>query len=354
MQELLKGHTAKTIGNHDFIELSVDEYTQLPPIPTNRDSIRRVPKMKNIFNEAYASNQIGTLTEVALGIVSTDFADLESGLSYKKGEWFVVDGNTRLHYWKMFPEKAKLITKGLTAKIHYLRNMDDVRFAYYPYNNAKSTEKASEILQGLARRYNWTPRQKVFQNGGYKSAIDWASYEPGANKADVFKAFNMCFEGLKILDGIPKEGSHTITNPAMNNLKSQSIIAACLIALRVGNNYTNLRMHDFIHKISTITYEDLDRAILGGELDPVEIIAAEYGEQSHRRSKNRDAEPWLKGLARSTKFESQAPQMDFLLYWIQKYLENPKVTWNFNKGIQPSVWTGAWLDYFPEETDSDE
>lgn len=346
MLKNIKGHKAITVANHDFISLSVSEFIKIPEIPTNRDSIRRVPKMTRTFDEAYNKKQISTLTEVAIGYVEQDFIDPDSGTEYKKDQWYVVDGNTRKYYWVKYSDKANVI-KHLTGKIHYLSNMEDVKFAYYPYNNSKSTEKASEILQGLAKRYNWSPRQQVFANGGYKSALDWAAYTPGEDKPDVFKAFNICFESLKILDGIPQSGTNTITKPYLDSLKSQAIVAACLTALRFHPN--NLKLHDLIHRLSTITNDDIHQAISKGELDPVQIIAVEYTNNSPRRSKNMDAEPWLKGLARSTKFESQSVQMDFLLYWIQKYIESPKITYNFNKGIKPEYWHGFWHDFFPED-----
>jgi hypothetical protein len=339
-------YTPTTIGNHDFIKLDVADYCTIPPIPTNRDSQRRVKTMRKTFDDAYFKNQVSTLTEVAVGIVEEDFVDTQSGTQYIKGDWFIVDGNTRKHYWTMYPERAKEIT-AITTKIHYLKNMNDVTYAYYPYNNAKSTEKASEILQGLARRYNWAPRQIVFANGGYKSALDWAAHTPGEDKPDVFKAFHICFDGLKILDGIPQNSTNYITKPVMEGLKSQSIIAACLLALRYNPN--NLKLHDLIHRLSTMEMLELHNAIAKREFDPVQIIAAEYTNQSCRRNKNADAEPWLRGLARSTNHASRPVQMDFLMYWITKYIESPKLTYKFNGGIKPELWRGAWEEFFPVE-----
>ncbi len=344
-QDILKGHKAIQVGGHSFINLPISEYCSIKPIPTNRDSQRRVPKMRKVFDDAYLNGQISTLTEVAIGIVAQDFVDPDSKFQYTKGQWYCVDGNTRKHYWTMYPERAEQITNGLTAKIHYLNNMDDVKYAYYPYNNAKSSEKASEILQGLARRYQWQARQTVFANGGYKSALDWAALTPGEDKPDVFEAFNICFEGLKILDGIPKDATNTITKPYLDGLKSQAIVAAALLATRIYGN--NLKLHEFIERISTITMDEMNNAIAKGDLDPLQIIVAEYTGQSTRRNKNSDAEPWLHGHARSTKFESQMIQMDFLMYWISKYIQSPKATWNFNKGIKPSDWQGAWEECFP-------
>jgi hypothetical protein len=307
--------------------------------------------MRSTFIKAYAESQENTLTEVAIGIVTATFQDQDSQRTYTQGDWFVVDGNTRQHFWRQHPDYAERLPKGITAKIHYLKSMKDVEFAYYPYNNTKSAEKASEILQGLANRYKWTPRQQVLANGGYKSALDWAAFTPGEDKPDTFKAFHICFEGLKILDGIPQDASNTITKPYLDGLKSQAIIAACLLALR--HQPQNLKLHDLINRLSTINMDEINNAIAKGELDPLQIIVAEFTGQSCRRNKNGDAEPWLHGLARSTKFESQIVQMDFLMHWIQKYIESPKAKWNFNKGIKPSDWQGAWYNSFPLGDDNE-
>jgi hypothetical protein len=342
----LANYTLKTVGSHKFIELPITTYTEIPPVPTNRNSETRVSKMRKVFDEAYAKGQSNTLTEVAIGVVLEDFEDTDSGRKYIKNQWFIVDGNTRKYYWKRYPDKAG-ITGQLTAKIHYFKSMEDVTFAYYPYNNAKSSEKASEILQGLARRYNWTPRQKVFANGGYKTAIDWAcSYV--YDKPNTFEAFNYCFEELKVLDSIPKDSSESITNPHLKPLKSQAIIASLIVALKTYNN--NIRIHDMVARLSTITVEELRGAILKGELDPVQIIAAEYTGMSRDRSNTGSSkERWLGEHAGSTKFESQVPQMDFLIFWISKYIEFPKVTYNFNKGVRPTSWDGAWAECYVED-----
>jgi hypothetical protein len=98
---------------------------------------------------------------------------------------------------------------------------------------------------------------------------------------------------------------------------------------------------------------EINNAIAKGELDPVQIIAVEYTNNSCRRNKNSDAEPWLHGLARSTKFESQAVQMDFLIHWIIKYIESPKLTYNFNKGVKPELWKGAWEELFPVDPEEE-
>lgn len=344
----LRGHNPTTIANHDFIELSVQEWIDINPIPTNRDSASRVHKMKKVFDPAHDDGYQNTLTEVALGIVIKDFddIDLDTNLvirSYKKGEWYRVDGNTRAFYWKAYPTKAKDIKK-LAAKIHYLSTVDDVKMAYYPYNSQKSVEKSSEILQGLAKRYNWQPRQSIFAKGGYKTAIDWTSTTHDG-RANIFESFNRCFEGLKFLDSIPKGAGNTITSPAHPKMKSQAIISALLVAHKIWGN--NLNLYSLVDRLSNIESNEIIN-IMGTkykELDPAQIIAAEYMEYSYMRIKNPKPEDylagsWLGGMARSTKYESQHKQMDFLLTWIEKYIKNPKVTYKA-VGVQ-----GTWKDEY--------
>lgn len=322
------------VGDHSFANISVEDFLEVPPAPIQRNSERRVSKMKPIFDEAYAANQSSSLTEVVLGIISQDFNDTDPDTgaiiaSYKKDEVFILDGNTRRFYWKLNPERAKQL-QSLTAKIHFLSSMEDMKFAYYPYNSKDSVEKAGEILQGLARRYNWIPRQPMFANGGYKTALDWSS---SIEDGDVHQRFNEMFEELKMLDSIPKSG-HTVSQPAMKCLKSQPIMAALLIALKTHKN--NLNLYDFIERLSNITDEDCKRAIADDIVSPVEVIAIEWRGWSPMRGKDTDL--WLKGLAGTTKFASREPQLDFLLYWISEFIKNPKCTNNLNKGIKPTYW----------------
>lgn len=335
-------YTTTTVGDHSFANITVADFLEVPPAPIQRNSERRVSKMKPIFDEAYAAKQTASLTEVVLGVVATDFDDTDPDTgaviaSYTAGQVFILDGNTRRFYWKRNPERAQEL-QSLTAKIHFLSNMEDMKFAYYPYNSKESVEKASEILQGLARRYNWTPRQTMFANGGYKTALDWASFDDG----DIHQRFNEHFEELKLLDSIPKSG-HTISQPAMKCLKSQPIMAALLIALK--NNKNNLNLYEFIERLSNITEQDCKDAIASDTLTPVEVVAIEWKGWSTMRGKGTDS-TWLNGLAGTTKFASREPQLDFLLYWISEFIKNPKCTNNFNKGIRPTFWENFLADNF--------
>jgi len=335
------------VAGHTFANIPVSEFITLPPAPVQRNSHMRVNKMKPIFDKAYAANQGHTLTEVAIGVVVSDFEDRDPQTgallnAYKAGEVSIIDGATRKHYWINYPQ-----THALTAKIHYLNSMADVNFAYYPYNSKESVENTNHVLQGLARRYNWQARQPMFANGNYKTALDWATSRPGDDAKAIETSFNFNFEELKVLDALPKTGSNTISKPAIPKLKSQAIMAACLIALKLYPN--NVRLFDFIERLVNLTVDDINDAIARKNITPYEIVAIEWMGWSARRGVTID-DTWLKDVAGSTKFASKEPQLDFLLHWIIEYVNNPTVVYNFNKGIKPSSWECAWKNIFTEDS----
>lgn len=342
------------VGDHYFTNFSVGVFCKLPPAPIQRNSAKRIGKMKKIFDEAYAANQAQSLTEVVIGVVTTDFDDIDESTgaviaSYKAGEVGILDGATRQHYWKLYPKEHDL-----TAKIHFLSNMKDVEFAYYPYNNQASVEKTSDLLQGLARRYQWQPRQLMFANGGYKTALDWATFRPGdAGYAALETSFNFNFDELKVLDTLPKNGGYSITKPAIKSLKSQAIISACLIALKLYPN--NLRLFDFIDRLSAIDMDAIKQAVNKGDIDAVEIVAIEYtGWSKMRGSLGPDkTTSWTNEFFGSTNFASKEPQLDFLLHFIIEYIQNPNKRWNFDRGVKPTSWIGTWEDIFSQDDPSD-
>lgn len=338
------------VGDFDFATCTIEQWIATKEIENNRNSRGRVNKMKSIFHEAIAKNQHNTLTEVALGVVTKDFVDPNTGLHYAVGELRRLDGSTRAHWWAENRDLWSHFVNDLTCKIHYLSSWQDVEFAYYPYNNSKSSETKKEVIQGLAGRYNWSPRQSVFANGGYGSALDFSTRTPSGTHTweskNVFQAFEEMIDTLRLLDSMPKGSEYTVTKPAHPKLKSQAIIAAMLVMLK--NNPNNLKLHDFVYKLSNLTHNDLLNALSKDSAGPVEIIGLEWTEMSRMRS-GKDKELWLKGAAGETKFSTVIPQMDFLLHWIQRYIENPNKSYNLSGGGVKEMWVGTWSEIYDDE-----
>ena len=336
------------VGDIELVNINMEDFLDLPPIYTQRNSPARVSKMRSTFDNAYMNNKASSLSVVALGVAEADFVDPESGTVVKKGDVSIVDACTRQHYWKTFPETQKHHANGLTAIVHRLYSHEDVDAAYYPYNSAKSAENKADVIQGLNRRYGFTPKQTVISNGGFGSALSYASTNPKEpkEKKDVFEAYDMYFDALKRLDSIPKGSEFGITKPATKSLKSQAVIGACLVALKEHEG--NVNVLSFIEKLSTITEKDLDAVMASQQADPVEIVALEYSGYSRSRkgrSNQKMDMGWLNGAAGSTKMADVRPQMDFVLYQISKYIKTPGKPINI-LSVSPGVWDKEWENWY--------
>jgi hypothetical protein len=340
---------AVQVGDIELVNIKMEDFLSLPPIYTQRNSPARVGKMRPTFDNAYMNNKASSLSVVALGVAEADFVDPESGTQVKKGEISIVDAATRQHYWKTYPETQKHHLNGLTAVIHRFWSHEDVDAAYYPYNNSKSAENKAEIIQGLNRKYGFTPKQTVIANGGFGSALTYASTNPKEpkEKKDVFEAYHMFFDALKRLDSIPRGSEFGLTKPATRSIKAQTIIGAALVALE--NHPGNVNLLDFIERLSTITEEDLNTVMASKKADPVEMVALEYsGFSRSRKGWNPDKQDmgWLNGAAGSTKMADIRPQMDFVLYQMSKYINSPNGKPINILSVQPKVWDKEWENWY--------
>lgn len=342
-------NTTVKVGDLEFATIQMEDFLPLPPIYTQRNSEARVGKMKPTFDGAYLNNRADTLAEVAIGIAEKDIIDPETGNIHPKGTISILDACTRQHYWKLNPETQKHHSNGLTARLHRLYNHEDVEAAYYPYNNAKSAENKADVIQGLNRRYNFTPRQTVFANGTFGSALNYASTNPKDRneRPDVFEQYEMNFDALKRLDSIPKGSKYGITKPAIGSIKSQAIIGACLVALR--SHPGNVNVLAFIEQLSTIEFEDLERILnTTKEANPVEMVALEYtgfSEDRNGRHKRVQTQPWLNNAAGSTKIADVTPQMNFVLYQISQYINSPNSRIDITS-VKPNAWDKEWENWY--------
>jgi len=339
------------VGDIELANIQMKDFLTLSPIYNQRNSAGRVNKMKQTFDSAYMNNKAESLSMIALGIAENDIVDPESGAKLKKGDITVVDSCTRQSYWRIYPETQKHHSKGLTAIIHRLHSPEDVDAAYYPYNNAKSSENKAELIQGLNRKHGLDGRlkQTVFANGGFGSALLYASTNPlePKERKDIFEQYDISFDALKVLDSIPKGSANGITKPVIKSIKSQAIIGACLLALR--SHPGNVNLLDFISRLSTITFDDLNEIMQNTkQADPVEMVALEYSGFSRSR---RGFDPskhdlgWINGTAGSTKMSDIRPQMDFLLLQISKYINSPNKKIDI-LSVQPGQWDKEWESWY--------
>lgn len=352
-----------TVGPSKYAAMDVDTWIKIRPIPINRNSHNRVSKMKKIFDEATLQNT-QPLTEVAMGLVTQDFSDVTDfgdgkavKILYRKGEVYRLDGNTRAYYWKKYPEQAEGVN--LSVRVIELTCAEDVK-VYYTFDSQEAVEKANEKIQGLKNKYQWYPNQAMFNNGQFKTALDWAYPDEDPQKMEV--TFHYFFDALKTLDKIGSPDGPWVSKPAHKAIAKQAIYAALLIALKDRGN--DARVLDLIQKLINVTEDELATA---DNDDPKstftipQVIVAEYSGYSYYTFKkngargprekfehvfNKDKQPCVG----STKRADKAPQLDFLLYMIDEYVKNPRKTFMIRK-MSPSLWEGKYQEYLEDHVE---
>jgi hypothetical protein len=343
-------------GMNQYSEISMNDFLTIPPIPVNRSSQLRVSQMAKDFESAYASNYMDTISEVTIGVVKKDFIDPISGHVYKTGELYTLDGNTRAIWWQQNPQFSSLHIAPLSVRIKNLNDISDVMMYYKVENNSKSAKTTNHYIQGLLNRHNIHPQQSEFSYGRIATALKWAGDNSYNRYNNIDDSFLVHKDALVVLDGIAvnetkKNGeikTYTITHPKCVGVRSQSIIASCLIALTLYPNES--RIIEFIEKLISISEDDVKMACANSKtasLNQVEIIAAEYSKHSKSRAPSNSAQQWLgDGIAGTTTADSKMPQLNFVLAWIEDYLINPHATYSFKNGIRFNQWNDGCANFY--------
>lgn len=332
-------------GANPQLTISIEEFVKLKQIPINRKSEDRVNKMSYEFESNYATNMARLLSIVHVGIVMNDFIDSITGYQYKEGEQYILDGNTRKNYWLQHTDKWHHHEEGLTAVIYPLHNFEQVRKIYDSFDSTKSAKNISEKIQGEFNRHGFYPQQQLLLRGNFAVALKWCHRSPTEPELPLVQQVHMCLSALREFDNIEKEvvgldgkkETFTITRPRISRLASAPIYSAIMTALRLFPN--SVRLHEFIEKFITQDENDIRTAINSKRVTPYEIIAIEWLGWSDQRSKNKnDAPLWLDNHAGQTATQYQKKQLDFVLHWIQSYLDNPNYNVQFSNGIKSTTW----------------
>lgn len=333
-----------TTGSTPQITMAISDFIKIPEIPINRRSVDRVNKMLHTFNGNYNANMARLLSIVHVGIVITDFVDIDTGHQYKSGEQYILDGNTRKSFWEQYPDTWEKHPNGLTAIIYPLENFAQVRRIYESLDSSTSAKNVSEKIQGEFNRQKFYPTQPLLIRGNFAVALKWSHRGPKEPELKLEEQIKVSLPALREFDRLEakvlvngKQEVYTISRPRIVRLASAPIYAAIMTALRLFPNSSIL--HDFIEKFITQDENSVREAINSKRVTPYEIIAIEWLEWSDQRSKHKnDAPLWLDGHAGQTSTKFQKKQLDFLLHWIQQYLDNPNYTVTFSNGIKSTAW----------------
>ena len=145
-------------------EWSYDKVSSIPPFSRNRDVLPRVPKVTKILESKFSPTQL----EYTVGHAVKDFG------KYKVGDMFLLDGNTRTEVYRGRPDLIPPFP--MNVRIYELEDMEDAKMLYDSIDNQVSAEKSNEKITGLHREREFEPVSKIFRQGKYKIALEFAGY----------------------------------------------------------------------------------------------------------------------------------------------------------------------------------
>ena len=355
-----------TMSFDDFIKFADPDFPDLVPVYIQRGIDDRLGKLQPKFSDCENRTRHGVaiMAKTAIIIVEKDFYDPNTDTLMEKDSMVMVDSNTRCE-WFFRRDTAEKLTQqtivrdkyseGFCCEVWKVKSDTELDMIYDSYNYAPSAESKAEKIQGLNR--SWQVLEKLkqhdFVNGRFVSALENASKNPlpiREKKLSLSGQYKKNFDALMLLDSIiPKNSSSNgITDPIISKLKSQQIMATCLLMLQERGD--NAQLRKMIETLCTITLGDLDKAILRQDktLNPIEIVALEYSDLTPRLRKTAKT-GWLNGLAGSPAGNAIRPQMDFLTYWFSKYIAEPEYT-ICNDSLQPDEsWSkgdGHWRSMY--------
>lgn len=161
------------VYNTKNVKWSFDKLKSYPPFQRNRDVLPRVKKLTKILSTKFSPTQI----EYKVGLAVKPFG------KYKKGDMFVLDGNTRTEVYK---KRTDLIPPcDLDVKIYELDNLDDAKTLYYSVDSSDASEKSSEKVTGIHREREFEAISKVLRKGQYNTALR-AACRYGENESGVY------------------------------------------------------------------------------------------------------------------------------------------------------------------------
>lgn len=206
-------------------------YSRLKNIPTynrNRDVMRRVEKTSKILK-----NFLPTHLEMSVGIAVKPFG------IYKKGDKFLLNGNTRMAVYEKYPELIPPHPFNVTI---YNCHDEDTTFSLYESMDSKdSVETSTDKMTGLLRESNFNPISKVLKLGKFKTALNIAArygndengiYLQNATDKEKFEYFikELIFLDKKNLDNFGKR-------------YSGNLLAALLMVLKkYGTNHPRISL----------------------------------------------------------------------------------------------------------------
>ena len=331
----------KPFGDGISVEvMSIEDFLQIQEWITQRNTEVRARKTTVHANLSVLKKPH---LIVAIGELIEDDED-ENGNEYKAGTRFVLDANTRKLFW--LNGKTDQLPDNVLAIVYKEPTLVGLRAHYYAYDNPDAVEQASEVMTGIYKLFDFNPKSNKIVGGSIVTAQNYASmWTPGAPLYKTNK-------GIWGIDPDPNETKTQAKRWAMaeqfkfwraeweyldrfkigtkGSVIDQPLMMALLITSRVYKDQPNFE--DLVRKLNRKDYNAAKKTAIA------KIGEAAIGAENDVYRKTEGS------------YEAYVNAFNFYLYWIERYMKDPK---QFNCAAPRGGYIGkgkGWIDkYFPIE-----
>jgi hypothetical protein len=279
-------------------KLTIDDFFEYPAVPMQRNTEGR---SKTTAVKKMLKNLKPPHLEVALVELINDCKYY--GQKYKKGNRFIVNGNTRKLFW--MNNLTDMIPSTVNATIYKVADMEEVREIYNMYDNPSTSEKNQQKVYGIITGlYGYEPKSTKVMKGEIITGLNYASYKllPSKWNQTTTKAEELPFQIKEFIEEI-KTFDEICLNPGRWD---QALVCAALMLLKkYGCN--NSKARDCLHRIDQRKMDTNP-----SDYDGVTHICLEW---MHPRKFPSKGTSWIN----SGGFCDTVP---FALYWMEKFIKD--------------------------------
>lgn len=283
--------------------ITLEDYIVIPPVPFQRFTEGRAdqPKVKKALSKLRPEH-----LNVELAELTKD--DTYHGQTYKAGSVFIINGNTRKHFW--MNSLTDRLPKDVHATIFKFDSMESMRDSYNTFDSMSAVERNQEKIYGiLCRVHGFMPKSEKLIKGQFISGLNLACHyydsetfnQPSVSPEMLPSQVALYIDEIKALDGVIKSAKNW----------DQALICSALMSLKIHGtkNERLLTCLNAIDRRAMNTMESLR--------DGATHICLEW-QPSGNRWKTKTT-TWDKegGIKQCTAFA---------LYWIERYMEDKKLT----------------------------
>lgn len=280
-------------------KMMIDDFISLPPCLWQRFTEAR-GKTKKV--KASLSKLRPEHLEVAIAELTKECEYY--GIIYPKGTRWILNGNTRKHFWEN--RLSDMIPSFVYATVYSFDSMEDMKISYNTFDSLDAVEQRKEKLYGILHRvHNFTPKCSKLSTGEILTALNFASsiYDPKMFNHATIKTeqidsmVTIFIEEIKAFDEICK-------NPKMWD---QALIGGALVSLKVYGT-KNKKLLECLNRIDRRMMNTFEKA-----RDGATHICQEWDTKTRWPQKG-------------TAFQLLTETTAFVIYWIKKFMEDEMLT----------------------------